>query len=52
MTVSCAVCCVHTQVVFLTATVEGLLYEHGLPDLAHPNGPMCALEGEWVYCPG
>lgn len=36
------------QVVLLVATSEGLLYEYGLTDLGNPNGPKCALEGEWV----
>jgi autophagy-related protein 18 len=32
----------------LVATAEGLLYEYLLEDLANPQGPACALGGEWA----
>ncbi|GBF88547.1 autophagy 18 related protein [Raphidocelis subcapitata] len=32
----------------LVATAEGLLYEYALDDLANPQGPTCALGGEWA----
>jgi hypothetical protein len=36
------------QVLLLVATAEGILYEYAIEDLANPQGPRCALGGEWA----
>jgi hypothetical protein len=40
--------CHALQVLLLVATAEGILYEYAIEDLANPQGPRCALGGEWA----